>query len=242
MDYKNRVPGNLYPSRRPRRIPLLALAAAAGGLALAGLGYALWPASEGEETKPVEAVLPPPPATTSKQLAMPPLDAAATARIKDKTKGAAAETAKPPATAESAPKDDRKKAGDAEDLTTAADPVAPPVEPRFTFYKILPEKEVIIPESEIKALKRDEGLGSSAKPEPYQIQVGSYNSQAEAERIKAKLSQLKVKSKIENVKIENTQWFRVKIGPFDKLADADKVRDYLKTNQMPTVVQRSTGR
>jgi cell division protein FtsN len=234
VDYKNRVPGSRY--RRPRRPLNLWTWIGVAAVAAIALIYGLWPAGDGEES--VQEAQEPPPATTSQQLPVPPI--APPPNAKDKASGGRdrvepAEAAKGVQT-----RHDKKKPE--QEAAVAADPVTPPVEPRFTFYKILPEKEVIIPEAEIKAIKRDEGLGHSAKPEQYQIQVGSYSSPAEAEKIKARLSQLKVKSKIESVKIENAQWYRVKIGPFDKLADADKVRDYLKANQLPSVVQKSTGK
>jgi cell division protein FtsN len=117
-----------------------------------------------------------------------------------------------------------------------------PTEPRFSFYKILPEKEVIIPESEIKAIKREEGLARVPPGQSYLLQAGSFSSLQDAERLKAQLSQLKVKSKIESVKIENAVWHRVKIGPFSSLVDADKVRAYLRNNQIDSVVQKATGK
>ncbi|CAL1240361.1 SPOR domain-containing protein [Candidatus Methylocalor cossyra] len=116
---------------------------------------------------------------------------------------------------------------------------APIPEPRFTFYKILAEKEVIIPESEIKTLKREESLGKKPPAGTYLVQAGSYTSQQEAEKVKAQLARLKVKAKLEMIKLENTAWYRVKIGPYASLADADKVRQYLRSHQIDSVVQRT---
>jgi cell division protein FtsN len=113
-------------------------------------------------------------------------------------------------------------------------------EPRFTFYKILPEKEVIIPESEIKNLKREESL--TGKPvTQYQIQAGSFPHLEDAHKLKSRLSQVGIKSRLENVKIENLSWYRVKIGPFKTVADADKVRAHLRANQIDSVVQKALG-
>jgi len=121
-------------------------------------------------------------------------------------------------------------------------PQPKPTEPRFSFYKILPEKEVIIPESEIKAIKREESLAKLPSGQSYLLQAGSFPNLQDAERLKAHLTQLKVKSKIESVKIENAVWYRVKIGPFNSLVDADKVRVYLRSNQIDSVVQKATGK
>lgn len=113
-------------------------------------------------------------------------------------------------------------------------------EPRFTFYKILPEKEVIIAESEIKNIKREESL--SGKPATqYLIQAGSFTHLEDAQKLKSRLSQVGIKSRMENVKIENMSWYRVKVGPFKTLEDADKVRAHLRANQIDSVVQKSLG-
>lgn len=57
--------------------------------------------------------------------------------------------------------------------------------------------------------------------------------------MKAQLARLKVKAKLEMIKLENTAWYRVKIGPYASLADADKVRQYLRSHQIDSVVQRT---
>jgi cell division protein FtsN len=117
--------------------------------------------------------------------------------------------------------------------------VAKQPEPRFTFYKILPEKEAIIPESEITNLKHQESLSKKPLASHYLLQAGSFANPLDAVKLKEKLTALKIKSHIENVKIENAAWNRVKIGPFKSLEDADKVRTYLRNNQLDSVVQKS---
>ncbi len=134
---------------------------------------------------------------------------------------------------------DVKPASDNKQDKPAEPPPSKP-EPRFTFYKILPEKEAIIPESEIKNLKHEESLGKKPAVQ-YLLQAGSFPNGQDAEKLKARLSALKIKSHVENVKIENVAWSRVKIGPFSSLADADRVRLYLRSNQIDSVVQKAVG-
>lgn len=117
----------------------------------------------------------------------------------------------------------------------------PHVEPRFTFYKVLPEKEVIVAESEIKALKREEeSEGKAAKGGVYMVQAGAFTKREEADRLRAQLAQINVKAKLEMIQLDNTSWFRVKVGPYATLADADKVRQYLRSNRIDSVVQKAT--
>jgi cell division protein FtsN len=112
-------------------------------------------------------------------------------------------------------------------------------EPRFTFYKILPEKEVIVSEREIMSLKRDEKAGKPVARGGFVIQVGAYSKLDDAEKTKARLGELKIKPKMEKVLIENAVWYRVKLGPYDTLADAEKARAQLRSHRIDSVLQQS---
>ena len=120
-------------------------------------------------------------------------------------------------------------------------PPEPPkkVEPRFTFYKILSEKEVIIPENEVKTIRREELASKSAPVGHYFIQVGSFINQTDAEKLKAQMLQIKIPAKLEMIQVDNSTWFRVKVGPYSTLNDVEKVRHYLKTHRVDSVVQKS---
>jgi cell division septation protein DedD len=230
MDYKHRVPGNKRKSNRRAGgspLPVRWIVIAGGAIVVIG---ALWSMFSGNGDKKATV---PVNTTISQPIQMPPMGPPAPAKAKEPLKKVEKAAEKPPAEAPQA------KVEPAETKESTPPPKPPAPEVRFTFYKILPEKEVIIQESEIRELKLDERLGKQLKPQQYEIQVGSYNSLAEAEQLKAKLSQLKVRSRVESMKIESVEWHRVKIGPFDKVSDADRVRDYLKQNQITSVVQKS---
>lgn len=115
-----------------------------------------------------------------------------------------------------------------------------PIEPRFTFYKILPEKEVILPESEIRTIKREEKQGKAVPGVGYTVQVGSFRTREEAERLLAELGKIKIKAKLEGVKIEDVTWFRVKIGIYQNLSEADRMRVFLRKHGFDSVVQKSS--
>jgi cell division protein FtsN len=136
-------------------------------------------------------------------------------------------------------------AADAKGKTAKAPPapakpdIHPLQQPRFTFYKVLPEKEVIISESQLKTLKREESLGKPATGTGYLVQAGSFTHQEDAEKLKDRLAGLNVKAKLEMIKLDETVWYRVKLGPYGSLADADKVRQHLRSNKIDSVVQQS---
>lgn len=112
-------------------------------------------------------------------------------------------------------------------------------EPRFTFYKILPEKEVIVSESEIRELARDEKAGKAETSATYMIQAGSFSRLEDAEKLRARLAEVQVRAKTEKVLIENATWYRVKMGPYKSLVDAERVRSHLRRNSVDSVMQQA---
>jgi len=216
MDYKHRFPDNRYRfEEKKSRAGLWVLLAVAVSIATAAIGWVIISRHQEQAQNPVQ------PDTSS-------------AQAKDNANPLALPV-KPPIK-----KPVKPTGADSKNPGQESNPsVVKPPEPRFTFYKILPEKEAIIPESEIKNLKTQESLSKKPQAGQYLLQVGSFANPSDATNLKARLSELKIKSHIENVKIENVAWNRVKIGPFKSLADADKVRTYLRNNQVDSVVQKA---
>ncbi len=112
--------------------------------------------------------------------------------------------------------------------------------PRFTFYKILSEQEVIIPENEVKTLKREEQNSKAPLPAGrYYIQAGSFVNQQDAEKLRSQMLQIRIPAKLEMIQVDNATWFRVKVGPYSTLTDVEKVRQYLRTHRFDSVVQKA---
>jgi len=113
-----------------------------------------------------------------------------------------------------------------------------PTKPRFDFYTILPEMEVIVPDSRNKT-----GQSTAAeKPGTYFLQVGSFRSFSEADNLKAQLALLGVESKIDAVNVNNTDtWHRVRVGPYQDLRELNKIRTRLLNNNMSAILLRVKG-
>ncbi len=109
-------------------------------------------------------------------------------------------------------------------------------EPRFTFYTILPEKEVIVPEGEVKVRKRQEHLGQKPSGH-YFIQAGSFRTHADADRLKAQLALLGVQARIEQAKVKGSVWHRVRMGPFASMTEVESLRSRLRKHRIDSVVQ-----
>ncbi|MDD1610358.1 MAG: SPOR domain-containing protein [Methylococcaceae bacterium] len=121
---------------------------------------------------------------------------------------------------------------------TEPEKIKKPVEPKptqFDFYTILPEKEVVVPEYEIKTRTREERVGI-AKTTQYVMQAGSYNARKEAEQMQAKLSSMGIEAKIQTAKVDNTIRYRVKMGPFAQIASVNTINARLKQSGIDVIV------
>ncbi len=110
-----------------------------------------------------------------------------------------------------------------------------PKSPHFDFYQILPGKEVVVPEHEIKTRAREERMGK-AKESRYLLQAGSFKTSKEAEQQRAKLALMGIESKMEKAKVGETYWYRVKLGPFEKIATVNDIQARLKKNSVDVIV------
>lgn len=116
-------------------------------------------------------------------------------------------------------------------------PVVPPArKPRFDFYTILPEMEVLVPEREITGKPR-EGVKQVEKPGTYILQVGSFREDAKADELKARLALLGFESSVQTVTINDREtWHRVRVGPFSQLSELNAARARLKTSDINAVL------
>ncbi len=110
-----------------------------------------------------------------------------------------------------------------------------PQPPQFDFYTILPEKEVIVPEYEIKTRTREEHVGK-AKEAHYILQVGSFKTFKEAETLKAKLASMGMESTIQKQKIGIISWYRVKMGPYTQMPSINTIRGRLRQNGIDVII------
>ncbi len=118
----------------------------------------------------------------------------------------------------------------------AAEKLLPPPKPRFDFYTILPEMEVVIPEEQIKG-KPMGGVPQVDQPGTYYLQAGSFRAFDQADRLKAQLALLGLHAGIETVTVNKSEtWHRVRVGPFKNLDELNRARALLKDNNMSAVL------
>ena len=116
-----------------------------------------------------------------------------------------------------------------------------PPEPRFDFYTILPKLEVVIPEHEIKTRIREQGVGSLKKGSKYIMQAGSFRDFLEAKKLQDKLMAMGVESRIEQAKVGDVVWNRIKMGPFSGLDLLMTIKTRLRSKGIDALVLEFKG-
>jgi cell division protein FtsN len=104
----------------------------------------------------------------------------------------------------------------------------------YDFYSVLPEMEVVIPDSELSAKARAEaGKPASATPNAgsdtgdYLLQAGSFPDAADADAVKARLALLGFVANVQPVTINGNTWHRVRLGPYRSAAELEAAKQKL---------------
>ena len=123
--------------------------------------------------------------------------------------------------------------------------------PRYDFYKILPgaeEQSTGKPAAAASKSPSAPAPTASATPaprpmitsEPYYIQVGSFQNPADADNHKARLAIMGLESSVEPTTLpDRGTWYRVRIGPFTKLEDINRVRQTLAQNGIKSTLVKA---
>lgn len=102
--------------------------------------------------------------------------------------------------------------------------------PRFDFYTILPGSESQVTEQEIRQ-KEAEANPEVPATESYFLQVGAFQTEQEADNMKAQLALLGLEAIVQTATIpEKGVWHRVRVGPFASLEQINRAREELVRN------------
>ena len=145
--------------------------------------------------------------------------------VKDRKPVVIAETTAPqPASLQSALDDNGE-------VEVVVQPPAEERESRFTFYDMLPNFEVVIPEEE-PDVALDAEPQAIVEPGLYVLQAGSFTLHTDADRRRAELALHGIESQIQRVTIDDKTYHRVRIGPTDDLDELNMLRSRLRTAQI----------
>ena len=103
--------------------------------------------------------------------------------------------------------------------------------PKFDFYKILPGAEEPVSERELRERMRSNRGQQEASKDVYFIQAGSFQNPADADNQKARLAILGFESSVEPANLpDKGTWYRVRMGPYSKLEEINRIRQSLAQN------------
>jgi len=103
---------------------------------------------------------------------------------------------------------------------------------RFTFYDVLPNFEVTVPD-ETPAVTNDKmELQTVVEPGLYILQAGSFSTPVDADRRRAELALNGIESHVQRVKVNERNYYRVNIGPTDDLDELNLWRSQLRAAQI----------
>ena len=109
-------------------------------------------------------------------------------------------------------------------------------EKRFQFYDILPGKADAVPdkaakpEAKAEEPKKEEKKEEAKKEEPKEsktplfLQAGSFSTAQDADNQKAKLAFMGIEAVVQQVMIQDKTFYRVRVGPYTKIDELNKVR------------------
>ena len=117
------------------------------------------------------------------------------------------------------------------EMATGESDAKEPIEQRFTFYDMLPNFEVIIPEQE-PDVAADIEPRTVIEPGLYVLQAGSFSEYADADRRRAELALHGIESQIQRVTIDDKTYHRVRIGPTNDLDKLNVMRSRLRAAQI----------
>lgn len=139
----------------------------------------------------------------------------------------------PPATPEGGKPANGKAAapsGDGQLMALPGKPGDPIPEKRFQFYDILPGKSDAMPDKAAKPAAKEEPKKEEKKEEskesktPLFLQAGSFSTAQDADNQKAKLAFMGVEAVVQQVMVQDKTYFRVRVGPYTKIDELNKVR------------------
>jgi cell division protein FtsN len=131
-----------------------------------------------------------------------------------------------------------------------------PAKPKYDFYTLLPESEVILPPeapkpeppkpvtpeeaAKIDAARAEAALNGQVPPPPptvakapvtqFFLQAGSFRKKPEAEKVRAQIILLGQDVRVESVTVRDEDWYRVLVGPFADRARLDQAQKALSAS------------
>lgn len=111
--------------------------------------------------------------------------------------------------------------------------------PKFDFYTLLPDREVVAPTQEQPKPGKSTPTPVPSVDEQFIIQTGSFRSAQEADHRRAELILMGLDVKIQKVELgPGEAWHRVQVGPFKAAGELEQAKSTLAENNIEHIVLR----
>ena len=122
-----------------------------------------------------------------------------------------------------------------------------PKKPKYDFYDVLRDKEVVIPDAELSAQAQAEAARpeETATPETaadgprYLIQAGAFRSSSDAEALKARIALTGEVARVESAEIQGGTIYRVRLGPYPNASKLAAAKQALGSHGIDAVAIRA---
>jgi cell division protein FtsN len=102
--------------------------------------------------------------------------------------------------------------------------------PRFDFYRILPGQEEPVSDRQLREAAK-QAAKTGASKDIYFLQAGSFQNPAEADNLKARLALMGIEASVEAADLPGKGvWYRVRLGPYTKIDEINRLRQQLAQN------------
>ena len=120
-----------------------------------------------------------------------------------------------------------------------------PRKPKYEFYDVLRDKEVVIPDAElnaqaqVEAARPDEVAATPADGVRYLIQAGAFRSLADADAVKARIALTGEVARVESAQVDGGTIYRVRLGPYPNAGTLAAAKQALASHGIEAVAIRA---
>ncbi len=106
------------------------------------------------------------------------------------------------------------------------------IKPKIDFYEVLPDRKVEIPISDEEKQAMENPVINKQVQDQTILQVGSFQSAADAESLKAQLAFLGLEASVRSAEVNDETWHRVQLGPFASNSKLSRAINLLIENRI----------
>lgn len=119
-------------------------------------------------------------------------------------------------------------------------PGDPVPEKRFQFYDILPGKAEakVDPSAKPEGKEAKDAKAAEVPKESIFLQAGSFQNPGDADNQKAKLALIGMEASIQQVMLQDKVWYRVRLGPYAKIDEVNRIRAELAKQGIEAAVAK----